>query len=441
MRSGHRDALADDEGLELVEHAQVRVVVGVGAVDAAGDDDADGGRLAPHDADLDGAGLRAEQAERAVGRGLVDIVGLVGEVEVVERVAGGVALGDVEGNEVVELVLEFRPAGDVEAHAAEQVGQLVDGPQDRVQAADGGRAAGLGDVDRRQAGLPPAAGVGLPGVEGVLEVLLQGVDELAQPGPVGLVGPAQQLHQAADLPLGAEEADAEPLDRVRVVGGGEAGRGVAADGFDLFVGGGGHGFPVSWASGRRQPMDHSKLPRMSNTPDRPADAGPPPAEGVPYAAPAREPRDPGAGAQAWLSGILGVICLLIGANFARWLLSGGTWTTGVIWTAGPKAGQPVAYFELQHGQAWTETGIFLFGLALVLEAAMLLASSRAGPGVRRATVGAALVVTALATLVNAGVAAYLVSIGVTLPLFSLLATAFGGYMVATLAGEWSRVRE
>ena len=63
------------------------------------------------------------------------------EVEIVQRVARRVAFGDVQRDEVVELVLDLRAGGDGEAHAAEQLGQLVDDLHEDVAVADL-RAAG-----------------------------------------------------------------------------------------------------------------------------------------------------------------------------------------------------------------------------------------------------------------------------------------------------------
>ena len=70
------------------------------------------------------------------------------EVEVVGRVARRVDGRDVQGLEVVERVLDLRPARDGEAEPAEEVDQLLGRLRQRVAMAelrDG--AAGAGDVD------------------------------------------------------------------------------------------------------------------------------------------------------------------------------------------------------------------------------------------------------------------------------------------------------
>ena len=65
LEVGQRDALVDDEALDLVEHRRVRGV-GVAAVDLAEADDVDGRPLLLHDAHLDGRGVGAQQ-HAAVG--------------------------------------------------------------------------------------------------------------------------------------------------------------------------------------------------------------------------------------------------------------------------------------------------------------------------------------------------------------------------------------
>src|SRR5688572_2022973 len=130
-------------------------------------------------------------------------------------------------------------------------------------------------------------------------------------------------------------------------------------------------------------MDMSKLPRLSQTSK---DDAPTPvaAEGSSAAPPLPDRNvpdyqsrerggdyDPGysVGAEVWISVILGIVFIFMGFNFARYVaatMTGKPFHTGVDWTAGEKAGTEVAYFELQGGTAFTESGIFLFGLALIL---------------------------------------------------------------------------
>ena len=173
-------------------------------------------------------------------------------------------------------------------------------------------------------------------------------------------------------------------------------------------------------------MDLSKLPKLSNTPAPPPQT-PPPAQPPGNAAPIT----PGIGAEIWISAIVGIVLMLLGRSFAAWAyttLTGGTYQTGFNWQIGPKAGQPVGYWELLSGIAWTESGIFLLGVALVLEAIVLLTatSSRRAPA---GLIGVALILTVAATVYNGVVAGVLFSMGI-LPLLSILAFGFGGYIAA-----------
>ena len=193
-------------------------------------------------------------------------------------------------------------------------------------------------------------------------------------------------------------------------------------------------------------MDLSKLPRMSETgkhatpPDQPE-----PAVGAASARPAPvdyrsyDAARPGVGAEVWLSLIIGLVLVMVGWRFARWALAtmtGQPFHTNVNWMAGPKAGQEVSYFELEGFTAWTETALFLFGLALVLEAAMLaVVYSRLGGKV--ALTASALLVTVLAAALNLIVAVKLLGIGI-MPLMSALAVAFGGYMAVY---EWMLLQQ
>ncbi len=189
-------------------------------------------------------------------------------------------------------------------------------------------------------------------------------------------------------------------------------------------------------------MDMSKLPRLSQTnrADVPNPVGggttvPPPAQRT-HDVPDYDSRDRGGavsdysiGAEVWISVILGLVFIFMGSNFARYAgatLAGKPFHTNVNWMAGEKEGQEVAYFELGGGTAYTDSGLFLFGLALVLEALALLVAQTRIPG-KRAFVGFALFVTLAATAYNLFVMVKLFGLGIT-PLTSLIAVAIGGYM-------------
>jgi hypothetical protein len=195
-------------------------------------------------------------------------------------------------------------------------------------------------------------------------------------------------------------------------------------------------------------MDVSKLPRLSDTqaqvrdeqaraqaragPQEPTPA-PSGAETIPYAPVATRRVEVGTGAEVWLAAIIGLVFLLIGKNFAAYLLakmSGQVYHTNVIWQTGPQAGQEVAYPDLQGFVMLTDASMFLLGLALLFEAAVM-----AVVGTRfryqHALVTVALAVALAATLFNLWVVVRLFAAGL-MPLMSLLAAAFGGYIASYL---------
>jgi hypothetical protein len=233
-------------------------------------------------------------------------------------------------------------------------------------------------------------------------------------------------------------------------------------------------------------MDLSKLPRMSQTPSppppNPAETTPqpvPPGAGFPVIVPPtaseaapvhcnrcgaanplgsrfcsacgaelRAPavvtmgvgalETPGIGAEVWLSAILGIILMMVGMSFAQWVIAsmtGGTYHTNATWTEGPKVGQEVSYWELEGFPALRDCAIFLFGLAMALEAVVLVVvHSRIRS--KRPLLFFALTITLIATALNLVVAGKLFAVGV-LPFLSLLCVGFGGYIAAY---EWKLLR-
>ena len=207
-------------------------------------------------------------------------------------------------------------------------------------------------------------------------------------------------------------------------------------------------------------MDMSKLPRLSQTnkDDAPTPVpGGTPAPPVPSpdrTVPDYQPRerggydrddrayDPGysVSAEVWISVIFAIIYMFIGFNFARYMaakVTGGTYHTKVNWTAGEKAGQEVDYYDLQGGTAHSDSAMFLFGLALLLEAIAMLIAHTGAPG-KKLFVGFALFVTLLATAYNLFVIAKLFGMGIT-PLMSVIAVAIGGYMATYQWRLWKQV--
>ena len=106
LQVGERDVLVDPQALDLVEHRRVRGVA-VDAIDAARRDDLDRRRVRFHVADLDRRRVRAQHVAAL-------------DVERVVHRARRMVLRHVERGEVVEVVLDLRAVGDLEAERAEQ---------------------------------------------------------------------------------------------------------------------------------------------------------------------------------------------------------------------------------------------------------------------------------------------------------------------------------
>jgi hypothetical protein len=183
-------------------------------------------------------------------------------------------------------------------------------------------------------------------------------------------------------------------------------------------------------------MDMSKLPRLSNTAENvphshdPNELPSTPIPSIPTSDP--EPamtQGQLLGAEVWLSAILGIVFMLMGKTFGLYLLAkltGRAFHTGVNWVEGSLAGQEVPYPQLDGFVMLTDASLFLFGLALVFEAIVLVASV-SSRGFRRPLVLLAFGVTVIAVAFNLFACGKLMSNGVT-PLISLLATAFGVYI-------------
>ena len=187
------DALVHDQTFHLVEHGAVGRV-GVGTEDAAGDEHLDGRLLRIHGADLAAGGLGAEQE-------------LIGQVEGILHIAGGVVLRDVQAGEVVVVILDLRGVRHSKTHAREDVDDLVGDQRQRMQAADRAGLSGQGDVH----GLGSVAGgqlgflhLGGGSIVVRLHLGLQFVDDLAHGGALFRRNGAQILHQRGDLAVFAQ---------------------------------------------------------------------------------------------------------------------------------------------------------------------------------------------------------------------------------------------
>jgi hypothetical protein len=185
-------------------------------------------------------------------------------------------------------------------------------------------------------------------------------------------------------------------------------------------------------------MDLSKLPKLSETPK------PPPPEPTPQPNPPPDDRadiahvDAGAGGMVWVSLILGLLCMMVGRRFASYLaarLSGREFHTQSTWSMGPRAGQEVEYWDLSGSSAWTDASIFLFGLALLLEAvALWVITSRMGG--KKFILSISLVIVVISTVFNLYTCVRVLGDNL-IPLPSGIATAMGGYMAIY---QWKLLR-
>ena len=107
--------------------------IGVRAEDAARDQHFDGGLFHIHHADLAAAGLGAQHD-------------VIGHIEGVLHIAGGVILGHIQAGEVVVVILDLGTFVDLKAHAGENVDDLVLDESDGMQAAVQANLRGHGDV-------------------------------------------------------------------------------------------------------------------------------------------------------------------------------------------------------------------------------------------------------------------------------------------------------
>ena len=201
VRHGH--ALVHHQTLDLMEHGGVGGVHLVLAVHPAGGDDADGQLHGLHGPHLHGRGLAAEHYPAVLVK-----------VEGVRPVPGGVALLGVELVEVVLGQLHLGAVQHGEAHADEDVLQLVQGQVHGVLVAQLGGFSGDGHIHRLglQARLQ---GLGLQALALLLNGALQGgahlVGQLAHGGTLLGGELAHHLQNGGELALLAQVLHPEPV--------------------------------------------------------------------------------------------------------------------------------------------------------------------------------------------------------------------------------------
>ena len=153
LEVGERDALADDQALDLVEHRRVREVEIVAAIDRTDRDQAHRRRIVLHVPDLHRARVRAQQGQRSrrlerdgfsrrwsrLNRRL--------QVQRVLHVARGMIRRHVERFEVVVVVLDLGAFEHLVAEAREDLDHFIANQAERMAMAELRHAAGQRDVD------------------------------------------------------------------------------------------------------------------------------------------------------------------------------------------------------------------------------------------------------------------------------------------------------
>jgi hypothetical protein len=177
-------------------------------------------------------------------------------------------------------------------------------------------------------------------------------------------------------------------------------------------------------------MDLSKLPKLSKTPLPPENSAEPATPSTAAQLPAIPAASPASiGPEFWFNAIVGLLLLFLGRRFAAYLFAsvlGRPFHTGYI----DDQGAEVSYADLMPHMMLTEGGIFLFGLVVLLEAA-LKAFVGTGHRVPAVVVWAILILAVVSTLFNLYVCYKFISEGST-PIMSGLAVAFGGFIIADI---------
>ena len=205
----------DHQALDLVEHGRVRLI-GIAPVGAARHDDAMRRRLAPHGANLHRRGVGAEQAPLAIR--------VRGKVEGVHHLARRMLGRNVEGGEVVEIVLDVGALDHREAHIGEDrrdfvehLAHRVDAPfmlrPDRQRDIDGLLAEPILERHGRE--------IALAVLDGCAHAVLDRVEGAGALFALLARNLAQAAHQLGELALAAERGDARRLETLEIAGRGD----------------------------------------------------------------------------------------------------------------------------------------------------------------------------------------------------------------------------
>lgn len=177
-------------------------------------------------------------------------------------------------------------------------------------------------------------------------------------------------------------------------------------------------------------MDLSKLPK--HPPENDVQPHAPAAPQSPTAGLPVTPRrtvEPGIGLEIWFGAIVGLLFVLLTRQFGVYLFdraTGRPYHTDILWMQGPNEGREVPYTELEGGTFYSDSAVFLFGAALLIEAGCLLVTRFIGA--LRPVVWLILLITLAAVAWNVVASVILLRDGIT-PVLSVLCIAIGGYML------------
>ena len=144
------------------------------------------------------------------------------------------------------------------------------------------------------------------------------------------------------------------------------------------------------------------------------------------------------GGEIWFNVVVGIIFMLLGRGFGGYAIAKITHQphhTGQEWREGPKAGQEVDYPDLEGNVFASESAMFLFGLAVAIDAGLRVLIYR-GTSMSRPLAYLALGIIVAATLYNLYVVGVLLKGNIT-PFISLMAVALGGYVAFQ---QWATIK-
>ena len=203
LQIAHGDVFIHHQTFDLMEHGGVGGICLVFPEHPAGSQHTEGGLVVLHEADLHGAGLGTQQ--NAV---------VIGEVEGVAAIPGGMTLFDIQTGEVVVGQLNLGAVHHLIAQTHENLLDLLQNLIHGMLMADGNFLAGNGHIDgfAGQLGLQSGAVDGsLPLLQLCLDISTNRVCQLTHNGTLLGAELTHQLQDGSQLTLFAQQLDPQLL--------------------------------------------------------------------------------------------------------------------------------------------------------------------------------------------------------------------------------------